>query len=334
MKTKCLIIDDEPLAVEVIESYLQKLNDFEITAKCGSAVEAFEILQKKHIDLMFLDIQMPELTGLEFLRLMKALPKVIFTTAHREYAEDGFELDAVDYLLKPVSFERFLQALEKFYKLSEPDYKVISTNQSVESDFIYVKENKKAVKIHFNEILYVESLKDYVVIHTDTKKVISKIPISILEEQLPAEKFLRIHRSFIVSISKIDAFTSYSVEIGKKELTIGRTYKNSVLKELNFTKVLKNRSMKPFFKESFSINENKSIDNKVGYAIYLKSELSLYRSLQIKSNDMEAADSPRYYFQNLPTLSSQKMFPTFISRGEKSGIVSFKSKFLLNNGVL
>ena len=237
MKTKCLIVDDEPLAVEVIESYLQKLNDFEIAAKCGSAVEAFEILQKKHIELMFLDIQMPELTGLEFLRSMKSPPKVIFTTAHREYAADGFELDAVDYLLKPVSFERFLQALEKFYKLCEPDYKVISDNQSGESDFIYVKENKKAVKIHFKEIRYIESLKDYVVIHTDTKNVISKIPISNLEKQLPAGKFLRIHRSFIVYIPKIDAFTSYSVEIGKKELTIGRTYKNNVLKKLNFTRV-------------------------------------------------------------------------------------------------
>ncbi len=237
MKIKCLIVDDEPLAVEVIESYLQKLNDFEIAGKCSSAVEAFEILQKKHIELIFLDIQMPELTGLEFLRSMKSPPKIIFTTAHREYAADGFELDAVDYLLKPVSFERFLKSLEKFYKLCEPDYKVFSANQSGENDFIYVKENKRAVKIHFNEILYIESLKDYVVIHTDTKNVISKIPISNLEEQLPAGKFLRIHRSFIVSIPRIDAFTSYSVEIGKKELTIGRTYKNSVLKKLNFTRV-------------------------------------------------------------------------------------------------
>ena len=237
MKTKCLIVDDEPLAIEVVESYLQKLNGFEITAKCNSAVEAFEILQKKNIELMFLDIQMPELTGLEFLRSMKNPPKVILTTAHRKYAADGFELDVVDYLLKPVSFERFLKAVEKFYKTNDADFKVSVDNASGENDFIYVKENKKAVKLHFNEILYIESLKDYVVIHTDSKKVISKIPISVLEEQLPAGKFLRIHRSFIVSITKIDAFTSYSIEIGKKELTIGRTYKNSVLKELNFTKV-------------------------------------------------------------------------------------------------
>ena len=237
MKTRCLIVDDEPLAIEVIESYLKKLNDTDIVAKCSSALEAFEILQKKNIDLIFLDIQMPELTGLEFLKSIKNPPKIIFTTAHRKYAVEGFELDVVDYLLKPISFERFLKALEKYYKSTESDFKVISDKDSSENDFIYVKENKKAVKILFKEILYVESLKDYVVIHTDTKKVISKIPISTLEEQLPAGKFLRIHRSFIVSVSKIDAFTSYSIEIGKKELTIGRTYKNSVLKELNYTKL-------------------------------------------------------------------------------------------------
>ncbi len=237
MKTKCLIVDDEPLAIEVIESYLHKLNNVEITAKCNSAIEAFEILQKKNIDLIFLDIQMPELTGLDFLKSIRNPPKVIFTTAHRKYAIDGFELDVVDYLLKPISFDRFLKALEKYFKSVEPGFKVISNNTPAENDYIYVKENKRAVKILFKEILYIESLKDYVIIHTETKNIISKIPISDLEEQLPTGRFLRIHRSFIVSVSKIDAFTSYSVDIGKKELTIGRTYKNSVLKELGFTKV-------------------------------------------------------------------------------------------------
>ena len=230
MKTKCLIVDDEPLAVEVIESYLQKLNDFEIAAKCGSAVEAFEILQKKHIELMFLDIQMPELTGLEFLRSMKSPPKVIFTTAHREYAADGFELDAVDYLLKPVSFERFLQALEKFYKLCEPDYKVISDNQSGESDFIYVKENKKAVKIHFNEILYIESDKDYVKIYTNEKMHLCRQTISSIEALINKNEFVRIHRSFIVPIKKIKSYTHELVEINKKELPIGKFYLNHFLK--------------------------------------------------------------------------------------------------------
>jgi two-component SAPR family response regulator len=126
MKTKCLIVDDEPLAIEVIESYLHKLNNVEITAKCNSAIE-FEILQKKNIDLIFLDIQMPELTGLDFLKSIRNPPKVIFTTAHRKYAIDGFELDVVDYLLKPISFDRFLKALEKYFKSVEPGFKVIST---------------------------------------------------------------------------------------------------------------------------------------------------------------------------------------------------------------
>ncbi len=237
MKTKCLIVDDEPLAVEIIETYLQKLNEMEIIEKCSSAIEAFEILQKKNIDLIFLDIQMPELTGLEFLKSINNPPKVILTTAHRKYALDGFELDVVDYLLKPISFERFLKAIQKYYKTIEDTFKVFSKNDSEEDSFIYVKENKKVVKIYLYEIVYIESLKDYVTIHTETKNVISKISISLLQEQLPQDKFLRIHKSYIVSLSKINAFTSDSVEIGKKELTIGRTYKDSVLKTLNYNKV-------------------------------------------------------------------------------------------------
>lgn len=235
MKTKCMIVDDEPLAIEIIESYLHRLTDFEISAKCTSAIEAFELLAKLNTDLIFLDIQMPELTGLEFLRSVKNPPKVIFTTAYRKYAVDGFDLNVVDYLLKPVSFERFLKAIDKYYKSAEQDFRVISNGGKEDEEYIYVKENKKAVKILFKNILYIESMKDYVVIHTDEKKVVSKIPISRLESQLPQNKFLRIHKSYIVAIPRIDAFTSYSLEIGKKELTIGRTYKNSVLKALNFS---------------------------------------------------------------------------------------------------
>lgn len=231
MKTRCIIIDDEPLAIEVIESYLTKMSDMEIVAKCESAVEALAVLRKKQIDLMFLDIQMPELTGLDFLKSLSHPPKAILTTAHRKYALEGYELDVIDYLLKPISFERFLKAVNKYFKSADSDNKVIHEDTN-EDDFIYVKENKKAVKISLDEILYIESMKDYVTFHTDKKKIITKSTMSELEEKLPAERFVRIHRSYIVAIQKIDAFTSTSVEIGKKELTIGRNYKNGVMKVL------------------------------------------------------------------------------------------------------
>jgi len=231
MKTKCIIIDDEPLAIEVIESYLIKIDDMEIVAKCESAVDALAVLRKKQIDLMFLDIQMPELTGLDFLKSLSHPPKVILTTAHRKYAIEGYELDAVDYLLKPISFKRFLKAVNKYFKSADTKNKVIH-DEANEDDFIYVKENKKTIKISLEEILYIESMKDYVTFHTAQKKIITKSTMSELEEKLPVEKFIRIHRSYIVAIKKIDAFTATSIEIGKKELTIGRNYKNGVMRLL------------------------------------------------------------------------------------------------------
>ncbi len=237
MRTKCLIVEDEPLAQEIIESYIAKMEDIELIAKCDNAVTAFEILNKRHIDLIFLDIQMPEITGLEFLKSLRNPPKIIITTAYRKYAIDGFELDVVDYLLKPISFERFLKAINKYYQI---DIKVLSyKTESNESnrDFIYVKENKKVVKIFLNTILFIECVKDYVTIHTTSKRVTTKSTISDLELKLPKDRFLRIHRSFIVSLPKINAFTASSIEIGEKELTIGRNYKNRVLKELKYSKI-------------------------------------------------------------------------------------------------
>lgn len=235
MKTKVIIIDDEPLAIEVIESYLEKVQNIEITAKCETAVDAFEILRKKQVDLMFLDIQMPELTGLEFLKTLSNPPKVILTTAYRKYAVEGYELDVVDYLLKPVSFERFMKAMNKYYKIAGNDSNVIREADNTghkDSGFFYVKENKRVVKVKYDEVVYIESMKDYVTMHTTQTKVITKVTMTELENKLPADQFIRIHRSYIVAVSKIDAFTSTSIEIGKKEFTIGRNYKNSVMKAL------------------------------------------------------------------------------------------------------
>jgi len=236
MKTKCLIVDDEPLAIEVIEAHIQKFDDMEIVDKCTNAIKAFEILRQKDIDLIFLDIQMPKLTGLEFLRTLKNPPKVIITTAYREYAVEGYELDIVDYLLKPISFERFLKAIHKYYQTQSPDFLIYNESENApsmeQSAFFYVKSNKKIFKIYLNDIIYIESLKDYVKIVTSTNSVVTKQQISNFEEKLPSQKFIRIHRSFIVSIPKIGAFTATTVELEGKELPIGRSYKNAVFETL------------------------------------------------------------------------------------------------------
>ena len=173
MKTKCIIVDDEPLALEVIESHLKKFKDIEIVARCNDAIEAFEIIKKKSVDLIFLDIQMPQMTGLDFLKTLNKPPKVIITTAYREYALDGYELDVVDYLLKPISFERFMKAINKYYQ-SADNAVILSDNgqQSQQTDsYIYVKADKKVVKILLRDIFFIESLKDYVQIHTLKKSI-------------------------------------------------------------------------------------------------------------------------------------------------------------------
>ncbi len=233
MKTKCLIIDDEPLARDLMRSHIKKLENFEICAECSDAMKALQVLHNHCIDLMFMDIQMPQISGIDFLKTLKRPPKVIITTAFREYALEGFELDVVDYLLKPITFERFLKSINKYYLSTQDDLKseqpVAFSNPINEEAFIYVKENKKVVKVYLNDILYVEGLSEYVQIYTREKKIITKTSMTNMSERLPGECFMRIHKSFIVSMSKIEAFTSSSIEVLGKELPIGRSYKNSVL---------------------------------------------------------------------------------------------------------
>ncbi|WP_320113165.1 response regulator transcription factor [Draconibacterium orientale] len=236
MKTKCLIIDDEPLARDLMRSHIEKLDNFEICAECGDAMKALQELHNHKIDLMFMDIQMPQITGIEFLRTLKNPPKVIITTAYREYALEGFELDVVDFLLKPITFERFLKSVNKYYQSVQDDapatQPIPSTNGKTDEAFIYVKENKKVLKVHLNEILYVEGLSEYVQIYTTDKKIITKTSMTHMSQKLPDSGFMRIHKSFIVSLSKIEAFTSTSIEVPGKELPIGRSYKNAVLEVL------------------------------------------------------------------------------------------------------
>jgi DNA-binding LytR/AlgR family response regulator len=238
MKTRCLIVDDEPLARELIKGYVAKLENFEIVAECADAMKALNVLRSKPVDLIFMDIQMPQITGIEFLKTIKHAPKVIITTAYREYALDGFELDVVDYLLKPITFERFLKSVNKYYQMSQDDVQLVNNqngDRGSDESFIYVKENKKVIKIYLSEIKYIEGLSEYVQIYTDKRKVIVKTSLTQMEEKLPAEQFLRIHKSYIISVNKIEAFTANTIEIQNKELPIGRSYKNVVLNLLNFS---------------------------------------------------------------------------------------------------
>jgi len=236
MKTKCLIIDDEPLARDLMRSHIEKLENFQIVAECGDAMKALQELRNNSIDLMFMDIQMPQITGIEFLKTLKNPPKVIITTAYREYAIEGFELDVVDFLLKPITFERFLKAVNKYYEVNveEPinDSPIINNHRNGEEAFIYVKENKKVMKVLLNDILYVEGLSEYVQIHTENKKIVTKNSMTNMASKLPDDDFMRIHKSYIVSLSKIEAFTSSTVEIPGKKLPIGRSYKNAVIEAL------------------------------------------------------------------------------------------------------
>ena len=233
MKTSCIIVDDEPLARAVLTSLLSKFEDLEVIAECSDTFDAFKVLQNRMVDLMFLDIQMPEVSGLEFLRSLRQPPAVILTTAHRQYALEGFDLDVVDYLLKPISYERLMKAINKYYHLKGPASPLMQQTVSTEEEFITIRADRKNILVRLSDILYISSLKDYVQIYTEEGKYITQIPVGELEKQLPAYKFLRIHRSYIINISKVTAFTSLDVEIGKIELPIGRNYKNRVNKTLN-----------------------------------------------------------------------------------------------------
>ncbi|NOW98837.1 LytTR family DNA-binding domain-containing protein [Mucilaginibacter sp. SG564] len=235
MKIRTLIVDDEPHAIAVLEKYLAQFNQMELIGKCSDAIQAFQLLQQKQVDLMFLDIKMPGIKGTDLLRSLKNPPRVIFTTAYSEYALEGFELNAVDYLLKPISFERFLRAVDKIYQLAESRHNPVIIHEAPASDhetFIYLKVERKTVKVNVNDILWIESLRDYVKMVIKDQIYITRQKISILEEMLPENRFVRIHRSFIVALAKIDSFYSYSIEVAGHELPIGRNYKQDVQKKL------------------------------------------------------------------------------------------------------
>jgi DNA-binding LytR/AlgR family response regulator len=236
MKIKTLIVDDEPHAIEIIEKYIQNFPEIELVGKCNNAIFAFQILQQTKVDLIFLDIKMPGLTGIDLIKSLKNPPKVIFTTAYQDYALEGFDLNAIDYLLKPIPFDRFLKAMDKVFDLYKvKNQKISIAEQPVDSKsdvFLYLRIDRKMVKVNVAEIYWVESLKDYIKVVLKDRTLVSKQKISLLEELLPEDKFVRIHRSFIIAIDKIESYHSYSVEILGKELPIGRNYKAECHKRL------------------------------------------------------------------------------------------------------
>ena len=232
-KCNCIIVDDEPMAREILESHLQKVDAVHVVATCKNAIEAFNEINSNKIDLIFLDINMPEISGLSFAKSINKNIKVIFTTAYREYAIDGFNLQAVDYLLKPISFERLLQAVNKY--LGENNTVEVANSPEIlpeRNDFIFVRADRKMVKINFSEIRFIESLSDYVKIHLNDKTIVTRETISNIEAKLPKNNFIRIHRSYIVAVAKIDSFTNEFIEVGVKAIPISRSYKKDVLLRL------------------------------------------------------------------------------------------------------
>lgn len=230
----CIIVDDEPVAREILENHLGKIAGIHIVGSCKNAVEAFNLINLHTIDLVFLDINMPEISGLSFARSINKNIKIIFTTAYREYAIDGFDLRAVDYLLKPISFERIFQAINKYKNENLPLN--LETTQDLpleKNEFIFVKSDRKMIKINFVEVYYIESLADYLKIHLRDKTIITRETITSIEAKLPKRDFLRIHRSYIISINKIESFTNEFVEINKKAIPISRSYKNDVKMRLD-----------------------------------------------------------------------------------------------------
>ena len=230
---KCIIVDDEPLAREVIKRYIHQMPLLTSVAEFGNAIDATIFLQQQPVDIIFLDIKMPQLSGTDFVRSLCTFPKIIFTTAHKEFAHEGFELDVTDYLLKPIRFDRFLRAVNKAFpqKQYEIDLPVqVLNNTQPTASFIYLRVDRKMVRVLLEDIIYIESDKDHVKVYTEKGYLITRQTIASVEAMLSDSKFIRVHRSYIVSLSKLKSFTTETIEVGNKELPIGKFYRNIFLK--------------------------------------------------------------------------------------------------------
>jgi DNA-binding LytR/AlgR family response regulator len=236
-----MIIDDEPLAIQLLTSYIARIEGLILLQCCSNAVEALRYLRSEQIDLLFLDIEMPKVTGLDLMKSLASKPKVIFTTAYRDYAIDAFDLDVVDYLLKPITFERFLRAVNKVYTFRIPE-EPVGTAYNMLHDFnasyIFLRAEREMVKVYLKDILYIESMRDYVRIKLADSQIVSYNKISYLEQKLPENKFIRVHRSFIVPLDNILSFTPNAINLKEMTIPIGRNYKNETIKALNRHNIL------------------------------------------------------------------------------------------------
>ena len=232
-KTKCIVVDDEPLAIEVLKSHIQKVDSLELVTTCSDAIEAFGILSKNEVDLMFLDIHMPEMKGTELVKTLQNPPSVVFTTAHREYAIESYNLNVLDYLLKPISFERFLQAVEKYnQQLVVSEVSVRKNNK--EEEHIYLREKNVIHKIPVSEVVFVESFGDNLKLHTTERQINSRCTISSIEKVLPEKDFIRIHRSYLVALERITSFSPVMAWVGDKQFPIGTSYRTKTFDKLDY----------------------------------------------------------------------------------------------------
>jgi DNA-binding LytR/AlgR family response regulator len=226
---KCLVVDDEPLAREAIRVHIGKMPELELVDECENALQAIASLRKNHVDLIFLDIEMPEIDGISLLQMLKHIPGIIFTTAYRNYAVDAFDLDVIDYLLKPISFDRFVSAINKYYERTNKSLGIQTEVKKETANYLNVKANRKTYKLEVSKIQYIESLKDYVKIVCADETIVTHDSLSNMEACLKEFGFIRIHNSYLVATDKIRSFDAESVFLENKELPISRTYKKSVL---------------------------------------------------------------------------------------------------------
>lgn len=234
---RCIIVEDEPLAAEILASYIQQTPSLTLVEVCNDAIRALEVVHNQAVDVIFLDINLPKLNGIEFIKTLRRQPKIIITSAHHEYAVEGFDLQVTDYLLKPIEFSRFTMAVQKLLhpvksNAGEPAPKPLAAPAESIRPYYFFTVNKRSVKIYLDEILFIESLKDSVSIHTPTKSHNTHYQLGELEELIRSDNFLRIHRSFLVAVDKIESFSATEVEIAGRELPIGRSYKNIVMERL------------------------------------------------------------------------------------------------------
>lgn len=230
MKMNCLIIDDEPVARKGLEEYVNEIDFLHLVAQCENPIKAARYLNEESIDLIFLDIHMPKISGIEFLKSLCNPPLVIFTTAYSDYALEGYSLDVVDYLMKPITFERFLKATQKAYEVRQ--MRKVAAGQKANADYFFVKSESKFEKVNYEEVCFVESLQNYVIIHTTSKKLITYMTLTSIEAQLPKEQFLKVHKSFIVSIAAIKSIDGNEIIIGDARVPISRTLKDQVVSRI------------------------------------------------------------------------------------------------------